>query len=214
MLTLYAIAPSLYCAKTRIALRHKGTTWREVPPPGGYGSAEYRTVIASGNLPALVDDALTLADSEAIAEYLDEAYPEPPLLPGHVAERARTRELSRFHDTRLEPELRRLFVAIRPDRRDGALIDRQQAALNARLAQLAVMLADRPEAGRVQTLADTGFPITFAWLDALAPRLGCVIDWAGPVRAYRARIEALPAVAAELAAYRPALEAFLAGEGA
>ena len=82
MLTIYAIAPSLYCAKLRILLRHKQLAWEEVPPPGGYGSDQYKRLIASGNLPALVDGSLTLADSEAIAEYLNELHPDPAMLPG------------------------------------------------------------------------------------------------------------------------------------
>jgi glutathione S-transferase/maleylpyruvate isomerase len=45
MLRIYAIPVSLYCAKLRILLRHKGLTWEEVPPPGGFGSAEYRATV-------------------------------------------------------------------------------------------------------------------------------------------------------------------------
>ena len=70
MLSVYAIPVSLYCAKLRILLRHKGLEWEEVPPPGGYGSDEYKRVAPSGNLPALRDGDLLLGDSEAIAEYL------------------------------------------------------------------------------------------------------------------------------------------------
>ena len=81
MLTIYAIPISLYCAKLRILLRHKKIQWQELPPPGGYGSAEYKSIVPSGNLPALVDGSLLLADSEAIAEYLNEKYPNPPMLP-------------------------------------------------------------------------------------------------------------------------------------
>ena len=82
MLTLYAIPISLYCAKLRIVLRHKQLAWEEVPPPGGYGSDEYKALVPAGSLPALAHDGLLISDSETIAEYLDEAFPDPPMLPG------------------------------------------------------------------------------------------------------------------------------------
>jgi glutathione S-transferase/maleylpyruvate isomerase len=76
MLTIYSVPVATYCAKLRITMRHKGLAWEELPPPGGYGSAEYKAIVPSGNLPAMVDEGFMLADSEAIAEYLNEAYPD------------------------------------------------------------------------------------------------------------------------------------------
>lgn len=212
MLILCAIPVSLYSAKTRIALRHKGLVWQEVPPPGGYGSDTYKRIVASGNLPALSDDGFLIADSEAIAEYLEERYPLPPMLPDDVQGRARMRERSRFHDTRLEPELRRLFDHIAPDRRDPDIVARQSAALSARLGQLARLLDTGPELA--VGLGDFGLPVSFAWIDALTPPLGLDIDWPEPVRRYQARVLTAPAVAAELAAYEPALRAWLGDQGA
>ena len=81
MLTLYATPESLYCAKLRIALRRKGLAWREVAPEGGCGSAGYRALVPAGTLPAIDDDGFVLAESEAIAEYLEETRPEPAMLP-------------------------------------------------------------------------------------------------------------------------------------
>jgi glutathione S-transferase len=208
VLTVYAIPQSLYCAKLRIALRHKGLAWREVAPPGGYGSAEYKEIVPSGNLPALVDGDLLLADSEAIAEYLEETRPEPAMLPEGAAARARVRELSRFHDTRLEPELRRLFPHIAPDHRDAALAARQSAAITMRLGHLARMLEAR-DSPSMLTLADCGYPITFAWIDRLAPVLGLAVTWPAGVTAYRERVMGYPAVTAELASYGPVLAAWL-----
>ncbi|RUS59389.1 glutathione S-transferase family protein [Pseudorhodobacter sp. E13] len=205
MLTVYAIPPSLYCAKLRITLRAKGVAWREVLPPGGYGSADYKALVPSGNLPAVQVDGLLLADSEAIAEYLNEVYPSPAMLPDTAAGRARMRERGRFHDTRLEPALRALFGSIKAP--DAALSAAQSGAISERLAQLGRMLgADDLAFG----LGDCGYPITFAWIDALTPVLGLQIDWPQAVRAYRARVEAVGPVAAELQSYVPVLQAWLA----
>lgn len=207
MLKLYAIPVSLYSAKTRIALRYKGLDWQELPPPGGYGSAEYKQIVASGNLPALDDDGFLIADSEAIAEYLDDRFPNPPLLPGHPQGRARMRERSRFHDTRLEPALRALFGHLDPDRRDAQLNARQSVAITERLGQLARLLDAAP--GLAFGLGDCGYPVTFAWIDALTPRLGLNIVWPEAVRAYQSRLSEEPAVADEFATYLPTLTGWL-----
>lgn len=205
MLTLYATPQSLYCAKLRIALRAKALDWREVPPPGGYGSDAYKALVPSGNLPALQTDGLLIADSEAIAEYLEETYPQPALLPRSTADRARMRERGRFHDTRLEPAVRALFGRLKAP--DAALSAAQSGAINQRLSQLARMLGPDDLAFG---LGDCGFPITFAWIEALTPVLGLSIVWPAAVIAYRARVDAETPVAAELAVYLPVLQAWLA----
>jgi len=207
MLTLYAIPVSLYCAKLRIVLRAKGLAWRELPPPGGYGSDDYRRLVPSGNLPALEHDGLLLADSEAIAEYLEETFPDPPLLPGSAADRARLRERGRFHDTRLEPDVRKLFAQIPASTRDRAVVSAQEHEIQARIDQLGRMLEDTP--ALPFGLGDCGFPVTFAWLDALSSPMGLAPALPAAVRDWRERIEAEPCVAAELAAYRPVLAEWL-----
>ncbi|MEM9061683.1 MAG: glutathione S-transferase [Pseudomonadota bacterium] len=211
MLQLYAIPVSLYSAKTRILLRHKGLMWEEIAPPGGYGSDEYKTVVASGNLPALRDGDLLIGDSEAIAEYLEERHPEPPALPWDPVARARVRERSRFHDTRLEPALRTLFPHLpgRPSAPEG-FVEARGVEINARLAQLAALIGADDTAGLELTLAECGFPITFAWIDALAPIMGFEVRWPDFVTAYRRRIDTLAPVAEELDQYRPRLANFLA----
>ncbi|MEM1299979.1 MAG: glutathione S-transferase family protein [Pseudomonadota bacterium] len=210
MLQVYAIPVSLYCAKLRILLRHKGLEWEEIPPPGGYGSDEYKTHVPSGNLPALRDGGLLIADSEAIAEYLEEKFPEPPMLPSDPAARAKVRELSRFHDTRLEPALRALFPYLpgRATAPDGFLAD-QSGQISVRLSQLGRMMGEG--AGQTLCLADCGYPISFVWLEALAPRMGFALEWPDTVRAYRERLAQNAAVADELSEYTPKLTAFLDG---
>ena len=166
MLTLYASPESLYCAKLRLLLRHKQIEWNEVMPEGGCGSPAYRAMIPSGTMPAIDHDGLVLADSEAIAEYLDEVFPEPAMLPGDATMRARHRERARFHDTRLEPELRKLFPHVSRSKAGSDPVLLQTTALNDRLAELARLLdADGERDPRLFTLGECGFPITFAWLD-------------------------------------------------
>jgi len=211
VLTLYTVPVSLYCAKVRIALRHKGLTWQDAAPAGGYGSAEYKRLVPSGNLPALDHDGLLIGDSESINEYLDDYWPDPPMLPDTAAGRARVRDLSRFHDTRLEPALRALFAQVDPAKRDGAALPAQAEAVNARLSQLAQMLGDHPvDSGCTLTLGDCGFPVTARWIEEIGGLLGLDIDWPAPVRAYLDHVGTVAAVRDELAYYKPGIDDWLA----
>ncbi len=206
MLQIYTIPVSLYSAKLRILLRHKGLVWEELPPPGGYGSAEYRQIVPAGNLPALRDGSFLLADSEAIAEYLNEVHPEPPMLPDTPAGRAIVRERSRYHDTRLEPAVRALFPYMPERKREGFEAERHTDALADRLDGLGKVLGKSPPSAML-TLADCGFPVTLCWLDLLIPLLGLPVDIPAPVLEYRDGLYRHKAVAEEMADYRPKLAA-------
>ena len=231
MLKIYAVPISLYCAKLRIVLRHKSIQWQEILPPGGYGSREYKMIVPSGNLPALLDEGveggLLLGDSEAIAEYLNEKYPDPPMLPPvsstrspesqmkKISKRAKLRELSRFHDTRLEPELRLLFAHIRPRNRDLAVVEKQYAEISLRLGQLASMLAaaELDAENDSLMLADCGYGVSFEWIEQLTPILDLEIDWPERVLAYRDGLVRHRAVGDEIADYRPKLRQYLFSQG-
>ena len=209
MIKIYAIAVSLYCAKLRILLRHKQLEWQEISPPGGYGSVEYKNIIASGNLPAIIDDGLMIADSEAIAEYLNEKFPHPPMLPKQLKLRAMARERSRFHDTRLEPELRALFPHIAPGKRDQAVIDQQSRKITERLKQFSQMLDSSSDLDNEFNLGDCGYPASFIWLEELVPIMGLTIVWPVKVHRYRERLSNISAVKSEIESYRPLLSKYL-----
>ena len=214
MLTFYATAESLYCAKLRILLRHKKLAYDEVSPQGGCGSDAYRRMIPSGTMPALVDGDLVLADSEAIAEYLEETRPEPAMLPRDAVARARCRERSRFHDTRLEPEVRALFPHIKPGNQGSEAARRQTDLLNQRFDELSRLLAsDNTRDPEMLTLGECGFPISFAWIDRFAQVLEMALEWPQNVKDYRAQIEALDAVATELKAYQAGMDGWLQSKG-
>jgi len=195
---LYSVPVSLYCAKTRILLRHKALDYTETLPPGGYGAAAYKEIIPSGNLPAIDDNGFLLADSEAIAEYIEEAYPLPPALPSDLKTRAKARELGRFHDTRLEPAVRLLFPQVNPTPDPTALL-KAEDAINLRLGQLDQMLS--PSDGKTLTLGDCGYPPSFLWIDSLANHFGLTINWPDNVQTYRKQLDDIPAVTEEMTAY-------------
>ena len=210
MLTLYSSPVSLYCAKSRILLRHKQAQWQEIMPEGGYSSASYQELVPTGTMPAIVVDDLVLADSEAIAEYLDETIPEPAMLPQDAIARARCRERSRFHDTRLEPEVRKLFPHVGKATRDSEIASAQSQALNQRFQELSRLLAaDSVRDTEFFSLGDCGFPVSFAWIDAFAAAMGLELKWPQNVSDYRRQIESHAAVSQELTAYAPAMRDWL-----
>jgi len=209
MLTIYSVPVAVYCAKLRIMLRHKGIAFTELPPPGGYGSDEYRAIVPSGNLPAMIHDGFMLSDSEAIAEYLDEAFADVPMLPDTVKLRAKAREFSRSHDTRLEPSVRAIYPQVAYATRDANAVRAGGALISKHLSSLALLLAQNPLDTDQLWLCDCGFAVTFAWIKAFEDALDLPVTWPKVVADYDARLQSFGVVADELAAYRPAMDAYL-----
>ena len=94
---LYNYFRSSASYRVRIALALKGLNYdyKSVHLPTGEQSQEgYASVSASRLVPLLRDGDRVVTQSLAIIEYLDEIHPQPPLLPGSAAERARVRALA------------------------------------------------------------------------------------------------------------------------
>lgn len=105
MITLYDHPLSPYAQKVKISLREKGLAYQTVAPGGlGAGGAQGDFVEASprAEVPALVDGDVRIFDSTIILEYLDDAYPEPAMLPAKAGDRARVRMLEEVMDTHFE----------------------------------------------------------------------------------------------------------------
>ncbi len=214
MITFYTHPVSNFAAKVEVALRLKKVPYEAVPPPGGYGSAEYKAIVPAGTIPAIVHEGLVLSESETIVEYLEEAFPEPPLLPHGVAARARCRQLARFHDTRLEPPLRALFPHMARTGRDPALVVQQLGLFRTRLADLAAMATPSPWlAGAALTLADLPYPPTLLMARLMLEHLGDALVLPPALVAWHAMAVAHPAIAPVLAAQEAASREWLRAKG-
>ncbi|MGX9220368.1 maleylacetoacetate isomerase [Massilia varians] len=98
---LYTYFRSSAAYRVRIALKLKGLDYEAVPvhllrEGGQHLMDNYLTINPSGLVPALQDDRMTLTQSMAIIEYLDELHPMVPLLPKDAVGRARVRELAQI----------------------------------------------------------------------------------------------------------------------
>ena len=94
---LYTYFRSGTSHRVRIALNLKGLAYEPVYVhlvKGEQQQEPYLAVNPQGLLPLLEDDGARVSQSLAIIEYLDEAHPEPPLLPKDPAGRARVRSLA------------------------------------------------------------------------------------------------------------------------
>ena len=209
MLTIYSVPVASYCAKLRIVLRNKNIIFNELPPPGGYGSNEYRKIVPSGNLPAMIHDDFMLSDSESIAEYLDEFFPSIPMMPNAIKLRAKAREFSRSHDTRLEPAVRKLYPEVEFSTRNIESVELAGFEISKQLAALALLLSKNPLDTDKLWICDCGFAVTFAWIKAFENSLGLVVDWPDEVKQYDLRLLGFKVVSDELSAYLPAMNKYL-----
>jgi len=105
VITLFDHPLSPYAQKVKISLVEKGLAYEAVLPGGlGAGGAAGEFVEANprAEVPALVDGEVRIFDSTIILEYLDDAYPIPPMRPASPADRARVRMLEEVMDTHFE----------------------------------------------------------------------------------------------------------------
>lgn len=215
MIRLYALPISSYSAKVRICLRAKGLAFEEVAPPGGYGSEDYTALVPVSTIPAIDHDGFVVWDSEAIVEYLEEAFPQPAMLPADLQHRAFARALARFHDTRLEPNIRALFPHVAPENRDPERVATSVAMIETRLKQLSAVLDRAPFVpGEHLMLCDCGFAISFVLLERLGAAIGFDAPMVSSISGYRDRMARHPAVAEVLASYEPAITDWARSRGA
>ena len=97
---LYGYWRSTSSYRLRIALALKGLAPEQVPihlvrDGGEHLKPEYRAINPQARVPSLaLDDGTVLTQSPAIIEYLDERFPDPPLLPSDPVLRARVRAVA------------------------------------------------------------------------------------------------------------------------
>src|SRR3546814_290219 len=151
---LYSGPLSLFARKVEIALGEKGLAFERemVPFSQGEGySPKHPAVLAAnpkGQVPVLVDGDLTLFDSTVIFEYLEDAYPQPPLMPRQPAARAQCRLLELTADEILLRPLRRLMYRTEPENPDPAR--RRQLDAEGVLAEAELRRLFRDLEGRLQ----------------------------------------------------------------
>jgi len=109
MIKLCGFRISNYHNKVRIALLEKGVAFEEDENVKPSQEAGYLAQSPMGKVPYLEVDGTRIRESSAILEYLEDAFPQKPLLPNDPIERARVRELVIFIELHLELVARRMY---------------------------------------------------------------------------------------------------------
>lgn len=102
MLTLYDNPFSPFARKVRMVLRFKGLAFDSID---ALAVTEHERLVEANpraEVPVLVDDDVTVTDSTDIVDYLEDRYPDPAVLPGAPALRAKARRWQRLADSVLD----------------------------------------------------------------------------------------------------------------
>lgn len=171
---LYNAYLSNFASKCRIAIYEKKAPVEIATIPGGdLKSAEYLKLNPLGKTPSLdVGNGLVIPESETINEYLEDKFPNPPMLPKDPEGRAKARTITRFHDLYLEPPMRALFPQLAAAEKDTKLIGEKLGEVAGRLDQLEQMIGAPYANGAEFSLADAALVPTFFFLNALLPLFG------------------------------------------
>jgi len=115
MIKLYDFLSCPYGQKVRIVLAEKALTYDLVNvdlTQHENRKPDFQRLNPFSRVPVLVDDETVVYDSTIINEFLDDEYPEPPLLPpvGSSAMRSRARLFEDFADTSFTPYVGQLIV--------------------------------------------------------------------------------------------------------
>jgi len=107
-LILYSYFRSSAVFRVRIALNLKGLRYQLRPihlkrQGGENWGTEYLAINPQGLVPVLSDSRRVFNQSLAIIEYLEDLYPEPPLLPASPRDRAQVRALAQMVTSDIHP---------------------------------------------------------------------------------------------------------------
>lgn len=185
MLTLYDAARCPYCARVRIVLAEKDVEYETVEIDLADRPAWIYEKNSTGRVPVVEEDAWLLPESAVIMEYLEERYPDPPLLAADAAERALARLAIFRHDDFTRP-----YYALRREE-DGAAV-----RFAAELGRLDAALVERPWlGGSAFGLADIAY---VPWVLRARDVLRVSLDGVPAVAAWVDRLVERPSVAQEV----------------
>ena len=220
-LTLYHNDMSVCAQKVRLCLAEKGLEYESRHlnlRAGDQKQPDYLKLNPNGYVPTLVHDGFVVCESVVINEYLDDAFPTPPLKPADAKGRARMRGLTKFIDAAIFPSTGTVSMSIAfhhqypPEvyetmekARPGWLANLRQLqkgtenpAFPAAIKRLDKMAADMDKAiaesggpwlvGKDVTLADIGYAPYVTRLDQL--KFGGIVESRPRVAAWYERMRA------------------------
>jgi glutathione S-transferase len=145
MLKLYASAASSFARKIRVMLLEKGVE-HDLELVNLWEANQLHHVTPLGKVPALkTDDGRVLVSSPLIAEFVDEKYPRPRLIPEDFEARMEVRCWEALADGTMDAVSATLYEMRFHDdaKRSAAWLDRQRKKFEGGFSALEAMLGDR-----------------------------------------------------------------------
>jgi glutathione S-transferase len=152
MLELYHNNVSVCAQKVRVVLAEKSVPWTNHHlslARGEHLTPEFKKMNPRGVVPVLVHDGHTIVESSVICTYLDEVFPNPPLMPKDPVERATMRLWCKLPDDFLHAACGTVSFAIS----FGPQLKRQAGA---GLEQRLMKMPDPARRERLRSLLDKG----------------------------------------------------------
>jgi glutathione S-transferase len=111
MLELYQFEMSHYAEKVRLILDYKQLAYKKTEVTPGLGQIELFQLTGQRQVPVLKEGSRFIADSTAIAEYLEQTYPDRPILPTHPKQKAQCLIWEQWADECFGLDARKAMIA-------------------------------------------------------------------------------------------------------
>lgn len=204
MAKLYHVPLSPFCRKVRLSLAEKKIECELVEERYWEQDGDFLRRNPAAKVPVLKIDGMTMAESAAICEYLEEVYPEVPLMPKDPVGRYEVRRLVGWFDDKFHNEVTSKLVYERVNKKvmghgypDSKNVKAGAQRIKYHLDYMAWLLDQRRWlAGDVMTLADFAAAAHLSSLDYISD-----VDWnrSEVVKDWYAKIKSRPAFRSILA---------------
>ena len=184
MIKLYDFKASPNCQRVKVVLAEKHLPYEVVPidlRKQEQKTPEFLKLSPYGKVPVLTDDKTVLYESCIINEYLNEKYPDPPLMPADLGRRAKARILADYGLAHLDGPYQKLRMETMKDPKEQTqqVIETTKSDLRKLLQHLEDELGDQPYLVGDFSLVDAALLPRFTRLEGFGvlpdpslPRLG------------------------------------------
>ncbi len=204
MITVFHVPLSPFCRKVRLCLAEKKLDVELVEERYWEKDSDFLRRNPAAKVPVVKMDGLTMAESSAICEYIEEKHPTPPLMPKGAAERFETRRMVSWFDDKFHHEVTSKLLYERVNKKvmaqgypDSTNVKAGARNIKYHLDYLGWLLDQRRWlAGDNMTMADFAAAAHFSALDYISD-----VDWNrnDNVKNWYAKIKSRPAFRSLLA---------------
>jgi glutathione S-transferase len=188
VIKLYDFKSSPNCQRVKVVLAEKNLTYEIVPidlTKKEQKNPDYLKMNPYGKVPVLTDDATVLYESLIINEYLEEKYPNPPLMPKDPARKAKGRILVDYGMSHFDSAYQKLRMELMKEAKEQSqpVIDGAKSDLKKLLQRFEDELGEQPYLLGDFSLVDADLIPRFTRLEGFGvlpdpslPRLGNYLE--------------------------------------